>query len=71
MSYSNDRPPNTLRSGIVEYTEQYVITGILKNGRRFRPIYTISPQHYNIWKGSIWVIRKDTGKRKLIKRINW
>lgn len=48
---------------------KYAITGILKNGRRFKPIYTNTPQHYNIWKGSIWLLQKDT--RKLIKRINW
>lgn len=55
---------------LFSYTENYVITGILKNGRRFTPIHTNTPQHYNIWKGTIWVIRKDTGKRKVIKRIN-
>ncbi len=46
---------------------KYVITGILRNGRRFKPITTTTPQHYNIWQGTIWLI-KD-GKRKLVKRI--
>ncbi len=46
----------------------YVITGKLYNGKRFLPITTTTPQHYNIWQGSIWLI-KD-GKRKLVKRIN-
>lgn len=55
---------------VIAYTENYVITGVLKNGKRFKPIHTQSPQHYNIWRGTIWVIRKDTGKRKVIKRIN-
>lgn len=45
----------------------YVITGVLKNGTRFTPITTTTPQHYNIWRGSVWLI-KD-GKRKLVKRI--
>lgn len=54
---------------VIKYTENFVITGYLKNGRRFKPIHTQTPQHYNIWKGSIWVIRKDNGKRKLIQRI--
>lgn len=46
---------------------KYIITGILKNGKRFKPITTNTPQHYNIWQGSIWELVK--GKRKLIKRI--
>lgn len=45
----------------------YVITGCLRNGNRFKPITTTTPQHYNIFKGIIWLI-KD-GKRKLVKRI--
>jgi len=30
-------------------THAYCITGILKNGRRFKPLYTNTPQHYNIY----------------------
>ena len=44
----------------------YVITGTLKNGTRFSPITTATPQHYNIWCGSLWEL--INGKRKLIKR---
>ena len=33
---------------------KYVITGTLRNGRRFKPIYTNIPQHYNIYHGTIW-----------------
>lgn len=44
----------------------YIITGTLKNGKRFSPIYTNTPQHYNIWCGSLW--KELDGKRKLIKR---
>lgn len=47
---------------------KYVITGILHNGRRFEPIHTETPQHYNIWNGTIWQLLSN-GKRKLIKRI--
>jgi hypothetical protein len=50
------------------YTEDFVITGILTNGKRFKPIHTKTPQHYNIWKGTIWQLMNN-GKRKLIKRI--
>ena len=46
----------------------YVITGILRNGKRFKPIHTDTPQHYNIWRGTIWRIVDN--KRKLLKRIN-
>ena len=44
---------------------QYVITGKDKSGKRFI-INTLTPQHYNIWQGTIWQIVDD--KRKLIKR---
>jgi hypothetical protein len=43
----------------------FVITGIDRTGKRF-VIHTIEPQHYNIWKGSLWYIEND--KRKLITR---
>ena len=69
MSYSKDSPGERSGRDTFSYTEDFVITGILKNGRRFKPIYTKTPQHYNIWKGSIWIICKDTGKRKLIQKI--
>lgn len=46
---------------------KYVITGVLRNGKRFTPIHTITPQHYNIWRGTIWRLVK--GKRKLVQRI--
>ena len=46
---------------------KYVITGVLRNGRRFNPINTDTPQHYNIWRGTIWKL--VNGKRKLVVRI--
>lgn len=52
----------------IDTRDNYVITGILKSGIRFDPIYTKTPQHCNIWKGNIW--KSVNGKRKLIKRIN-
>jgi hypothetical protein len=45
---------------------KYVITGKDKSGKRFSPITTTTPQHYNIWSGSLWEL--INGKRKLIKR---
>ena len=48
-------------------TKQYVITGTLRNGSRFKPIYTTTPWHYNIWNGTIWELLD--GKRKRVKQI--
>lgn len=46
----------------------YVITGIDRAGKRFSPIYTFTPQNYNIWKGTLWeIVDKGTGKRKKIR----
>ncbi len=42
---------------------KYVITGVLRNGKRFDPIYTNKPQHYNIWMGTLWELQPN-GKRK-------
>ena len=46
---------------------RYTITGILRNGKRFKPINTNTPWHYNIWRGSVWK-NTDSG-RKLVRRI--
>lgn len=53
----------------VKNRKEYVITGKLKSGKRFKPIHTETPQHYNIWSGTIWQIMPTDGKRRLIKRI--
>jgi hypothetical protein len=45
--------------------EGYVITGKDRSGKRFEPIYTKTPQHYNIWNGTLWYQKE--GKRKKIK----
>jgi hypothetical protein len=44
----------------------YVITGTLKNGKRFKAIKTNTPWHYNIWSGTLW-IELSNGKRQKIK----
>ena len=43
---------------------KYVITGVLKNGVRFKPIHTETPWHYNIWRGTLWLL--INGKRRKI-----
>lgn len=48
---------------------KYTITGIKVNGERFK-INTDTPQHYNIWKGTLWeniIDPKSKRKRKKIK----
>ena len=49
---------------------KYTITGILRNGRRFNPINTDTPWHYNIWSGTIWENLKNDPKGRKRKRIN-
>lgn len=45
----------------------YVITGRDKEGKQFEPIYTTTPQHYNIWVGTLWKL--VDGRRKLIRHL--
>ena len=52
----------------IDISNTYTITGILRNGKRFKPIHTITSQHYNIWRGTIWKIDSE-GKRKLVTKI--
>ena len=56
-----------LEEEVKESKKAFVITGVDRNGKRFEPIHTNLPQHYNIWKGSLWKLEED-GSRKLIKR---
>jgi len=61
---------NVLILNMMETKEstKYKITGTLPNGRRFSPIHTTTPQHYNIWRGTIWK-KLSNGKHKRIKTI--
>lgn len=47
---------------------KYVITGRDRSGKRFAPIHTDTPQHYNIWQGTVWEVTED-GKRKRVREI--
>jgi hypothetical protein len=49
---------------------KYVITGILRNGKRFKPIYTDYPKHYNIWHGTLWKLLENGKKKKVAQIIN-
>lgn len=46
--------------------DNYLITGKDRTGKRIR-IETKTPEHFNIYEGSLWSLSKDN-KRKLIKR---
>lgn len=48
--------------------KKYVITGIDRRGRRFKPIYTDQYWNYNIWQGTIWLLLEN-GKRKKLKEV--
>jgi hypothetical protein len=53
-------------------SKTYVITGTLRNGKRFKPIETSNKMHamgINLWNGSVFEKDTATGKRKLIKRV--
>lgn len=45
--------------------KQYVITGKDRSGKRFKPIHTITPQHYNIWQGTLWEVLDDSRRKKV------
>jgi hypothetical protein len=49
--------------------DRYVVTGVTRDGQRFRQEWT-NPMHalmINLWQGSVWLVRD--GKRRLIKRV--
>ncbi len=52
-----------------DYTS-FVVTGTLVNGRRFRQQHSNGRHAFgiNLWRGSVWGVRKDSGKRQLLKR---
>lgn len=49
---------------------KYTITGIDRNGKRFAPINTNTPQHYNIYCGTIWQQLENGKRKKLIEIFN-
>ncbi len=54
--------------------EQYKVTGVTVDGKRFRPIMTTNYMHamgINLWRGTVWV-RWTEGERvfwKIVKRV--
>ena len=49
----------------------YVVTGLLVQGGRFRRHTAIAGYALgiNLWRGSVWGIRLDNGRRQLLKRV--
>lgn len=48
----------------------YVITGTLRNGKRFNPIFTNTPEHYNIYRGTVWYVYPDGTRKKQYEVFN-
>lgn len=49
---------------------KYVITGTDRSGKRFKPIHTDTPQHYNIWRGTVWEVLPDGTRKKVHEYLN-
>ena len=49
----------------------YAVTGKLVNGKRFCKVtqFILYALGINLYKGSVWGIRKDTGRRQLLRRV--
>ena len=53
----------------------FVVTGTTVYGRRFRKEYPATAPGFhtafgiNLWQGSVWGVRKDTGRRTLLNRV--
>ena len=48
---------------------KYTITGVDRAGKRFI-INTNTPQHYNIWKGTLWLNNKDGTRKRFMVYYN-
>jgi hypothetical protein len=50
-------------------TDKYLVTGVDRNGRRFRQQHSswLVAKYINVWRGTKWLIRG--GKRYVIQRI--
>lgn len=50
---------------------QYIVTGLDRDGKRFRLIYTQATTAFfiNLWRGHVWGVRKVDGKREKLKSV--
>ena len=54
------------------YFVRFEVTGMMKGGRRFKPLRFSSfaaASMINLWNGSIWGVT-ESGKRKLLRRVH-
>jgi hypothetical protein len=53
-------------------TKEYHVTGVTRDGKRFKRIYGAENARYafgiNLWRGSVWRV-PTIGKRQLVKRV--
>ena len=53
----------------------FVVTGTTTNGKRFRLAYDATAPGFhtafgiNLYRGNVWGVRADNGKRKLLKSV--
>lgn len=65
-----ERNQYNVTSWIHQAGDSYVVTGVLTNGRRFKPIHTdlwAYANGINLYRGTKWLVRD--GKRYVIQRI--
>ena len=70
LQLTQDRE-NTVES---EDYKQFIVTGLLYNSKtRFRRAFNINQVRYafgiNLWRGSVWGVRKDNDKRQRLKYV--
>lgn len=60
----------------VSLYSKFIITGLLYNStKRFRKEFTGDLDGYtnanmtNIWNGTLWGVKKDNGKKEILKRV--
>lgn len=49
-------------------SDNFIITGKDAKGKRFKPISTSTPRHYNIYSGTVWMVN-HAGSRKKVRVI--
>ena len=59
-----------MKINIANFSE-FIVTGTEVRGKRFRHRYTNAMYAFgiNLWRGSVWGIRRDNGRRQLLKRV--
>lgn len=58
-----------MRTWYHEAGDKYHVTGVDRDGKRFKLVYEnyYMANAINLWRGSVWLVRN--GKRHLVKRV--